>query len=272
MTTADMSDPRVLDWPADRPLRLSGSPRGLRFPVRLSAAPEAARRCVTALVDVRHSSGEALIARSVTMGLAACNASTQTDTLQGEVVLRLDPLTPPGRYEGSVEIAGVSRPLEIDIVEDIKLAIRPAPLILDISSGCVQQRVAAFENRGNAPLQIDVSGEYALGEETPIPAREETTPGGGAEVFDVFLNLGRRPALQQVGTIGLAMPQGPFRLPAGETRAALIELTVPEELSPTLRHRAFVPIYNADLEIMVIRAAKQTPMRSTQPKTRGPKT
>lgn len=269
-----MASPELLNWPAGRPVYVSGPPGGLRFPVKIGPAPAGALALHKAsLIDIRGPSGHALVARSVKVGFAGGEANT----IEGRVRLRLDPATPPGRYAGSVEIAGVARSIEIDVLEQVDVAIRPSPLILDLSLGLSQQRRVTFENRGNVPLRIDVASEYPIGEETPVvPASGINTGARDAEqlvdILDELLGAHRRAPLKRAGAVRLTMAGGSFELAPSAIRDAEVELIVSGDLLESARYRAFVPVYNSDLEIVVVTAAKHSaaPSRASGKASRRP--
>lgn len=241
----------LVDWPADQPLRISGAPTALRAPLALRDDPAAAAAPQAELIDIRSASGEAVATRSI--GLA-----------RGQVQVRLDPTTPPGRYAGAVEIAGATRPVEIDVVEAIDLAIRPSSVLIDLARDREQKIGVAFENRGNVPLTIDLTGDYPLGEELPIfPERAEPETSGGlqrlADLFARTIGVRARRAMREAGRVTLAMPDGAISLEPGAARVATIGVAVSEGLSPVVRYRAFIPVYSADLELVAVTATKQPP-------------
>jgi hypothetical protein len=266
-----MAAPQLLDWPVDQPLQLSGPPGSMRFPVTMNAASDLTLTPQpVALVDVRASTGAALEPRSLTLGLGALAGGIA----KGRAHLRLDPATPPGSYKGGIEIGGVTRSIEINVVEQVKLSVRPAPLIFDWAKGLIQILPVTFENNGNVALLIDVCGAYPLGREMPITSHQDgkDNVSGLDQLTNLFAGLTgarSRPALIEVGGIDLAMPDGPLILAPGSAQAAMIQITVPDGLSATARFRAYIPIYIADLEIAVVTASKQPPVSKAKLGTKG---
>jgi hypothetical protein len=264
MTTA-----QLLDWPADQPLRMSGPPASFRFSVSMTdVPPTTVDQQQVVLVDVCADAGAALKPRSLTLGLGAVAGGAATGTAR----LRLDPGTPPGIYTGQIKIGDATRPIEINVVEQVKLSIRPAPLVFDRASGLSQTFAVTFENKGNVALTIDVSGDYPLGLELPITSGRgnDDAPSGLEQLTNLFsglLGTRGRPALRDIGTINLAMPQGALRLEPGATQTGLVRVTVPDSLAQAARFRAYVPVYIADLEIAVVTASKKS--RPPIPKQRS---
>ncbi|UVO49700.1 hypothetical protein M0208_03930 [Sphingomonas sp. SUN019] len=246
-----------VDWPADRPLRFSGAPSSLRAPV-VTQANQSQPQLQASLTGVTDASGIGLAARSI-------------GVMRGQIRLRLDPATPPGRYEGGVEIAGVARPVVIDVVETVDLSIRPQPVVIDLAMGVQQEAVIAIDNRGNVPLTIDLSGDYPLGEEIAIfPDRIERDTGDAlqrlADLFARTIGTRTRRAMREAGTVTLAMADGTMRIDPGATQTAAVRVTLPEGLSPNGRYRAFIPVYTVDLELVAVTATK--PPQEERPRVR----
>jgi hypothetical protein len=223
-----------------------------------------------ALVDVRASTGAALEPRSLPLGLGASAGGIA----KGRAHLRLDPVTPPGSYKGGIEIGGVTRSIEIDVVEQVKLSVRPAPLIFDRAKGSIQTLPVVFENKGNVALVIDVCGAYPLGLELPITSNhdDKDNVSGLDQLTNLVAGLigeRSRPALIEAGLINLAMPDGPVALAPGAAQTVFIQITVPDGLSAKARFRAYIPVYIADLEIAVVTASKQPPVSKTRLGTKG---
>lgn len=262
----------LVDWPADRTLALSGAAGSLRLPL-----------------TVRNASAEPLHLGEVSFAevrLAGKGASLKTDpvpvqvSLTGDGVtrtqvrLRLDPATPPGRYEGQIKLGELTRTIAIDILPDLRVQIRPDPLVLDVNAGLNQLADIAVENRGNVALWIDLTGVYPLAREVPVaPDRLETTAATGnslGAVFDLLTARRPAPALVPAGEITISMPGGAERLNPGETRTVEMSVFLPEDLDQTARYHAFPPVYAEEVHLVVVTAAKPPPKKttpSTAPKT-----
>lgn len=250
-------------WPADRTLKLSGAPRDLRLPVTLS---NSSARPVTipelSLADVRlGADGAPLRLAPAPVGLVVgANVA-----LAANIRLRLDRGTPPGRYSGAIRLAGLTRPVEIEVAPDTALAIRPDPVVVDAALGRAGQVAASFENRGNTTLTLDLTGRYPLGEELALGTRR-LPEGDGFEGLGRLLErlpgLASRPALLDVGEVGLAMPDGPVALAPGASATVAVDVALPEALSPTKRYHVFAPVYAADLHIVVVTVGKPVARRT----------
>lgn len=261
----------LVDWPAERTLRVTGSPSSLRVPVTLSNASDTMQAGgAPVLVELRNAAGHALPVQSV----GSLPAVAAGGVAPGRLRVRLDPTTPPGSYEGQITVAGVTRPLQIDIVETVTLALRPAPLVVDVTAGLTQRAAISVENRSNVTLTIDLAGDYPLGEELPLLAGVPTKPEAtdGVEKLLALLQppARRAPPLREIGKIGISMPDGVVRIEPGATATVAFDLTLPESLAPTARYRAFIPLYGEDLAIVVVTAAKsKSPGPKPRPRRKG---
>jgi hypothetical protein len=74
----------------------------------------------------------------------------------GRTRLRLPAHTPPGHYEGQVELAdGQSQPFELTIEPRPRIRVSPSTLNLAGAAGAKVQAKLLLENRGNVPIDID---------------------------------------------------------------------------------------------------------------------
>jgi hypothetical protein len=248
----------LVDWPADRTLTLSGSTGALRIPLALrNSSAEPLQLAEVSLADVRLAGGGApLRTQPAPIQLSVAG----NGVTRAQLRLRLDPATPPGRYEGEVTMAGLRRTVAIDVLPEVKLGIRPAPVVVDAAAGPEQRFTVAFENRGNVPLTIDLTGDYPLGEEVPIaPDRIDKGSAAGnplAAIFDRVIGRAPAPTLVPFGALKLAMPGGPELLQPGEARTAQVSVSLPKDLSPIARYHLFAPLYAVDLHIVVVTGAK----------------
>jgi hypothetical protein len=261
----------LVDWPADRTLALSGSAGALRIPLTLrNDSAELAHLTGASLADVRLAGGGPplnLDPVPVAIRVAAKGVG------RAQLRLRLDPATPPGRYEGQLRLGDLVRPLAIDVLPSVKLNIRPAPLIVDAAQGLAPVVAVSFENRGNVPLTVDVSGRYPLAEEAPVaPDRLDSASQGDnplAVIFDKVIGRDPTPVLIPFGVLEMAMLGGPTELAPGSAFVATVALTLPANLSPTARYHTFAPVYAADLHIVVVTAAKSPVMARSARKSTG---
>lgn len=257
----------LVDWPAERTLTVAGSPRTFQFPIILRDPAGGQTPIVEAtFADMRPVGGGAPIRIApapVQLRFAGGGDAS------GRVRLRLDPATPPGRYEGRMQLGDISRTVAIDVLPEPRLDVRPAPLVVDAAAGREQRMIVGLDNRGNVPLTIDLNGTYPLAEEAPVAPDKLDASGPLSSVFDRLLGRAQAPMLIPFeGTLGLAMPDGAEQLDSGATRTLSLSVALPATLSPTARYHAFAPVYGSDLHIVIITAAKP-PLADRAAKTRG---
>lgn len=252
-----MAELDLVDWPADRTLAVSGPAAALKIPLTLrNASGEPAQVAEASLAEVRLAgTGAPLRAEPVPLQIVVGGHGVGRAQLR----LRLDPATPPGRYEGQVRLGDLARSVAIEVLPEAKLQIRPAAFVVDAAKGREQVVVAAFENRGNVALTIDVRGAYPLAVEHAAASdrlESEAAENPLAAVMDRLLERTPRPALESFGELELAMPGGPRPLEPGGAVTIEIAVRLPARLAATARYHAFVPVYAEDLHIVVVTAAK----------------
>lgn len=237
-----MGEVDLIDWPEERTLVVAGPPAALKIPFSLrNRSLEPIRLHEASLADMRLAGGGASLRLApVPLGIHLPGEGASS----GQMRLRLDPTTPPGRYEGRIRLGDVSRAVTIDVLPEPRLQVRPEPVVVDASTGREQRFRAAFANTGNMPLTIDLTGDYPLGEEAQVAAGRLDAVGEGnrvGQVLDRIFDRETRPALVPFDAARLVMPGGRERLEPGESRTVEIGLTLPEGLSPTARYHLFAP-------------------------------
>jgi hypothetical protein len=259
----------VDDWPADQTLSVSG--RAGRLALSLTLRNRSDRPLALAeasLAEVMSGDGvRPLRAQPAPIGLVV----PANSALQARVRLRLDPATPAGRYRGHVRFGPVSRPVEIEVLEEVRLAIRPSPAVVDLSKKAPHRLAVGFENRGNVALTLDLAGTYPIGRELTI-AGERPERDGVQRLVDLVgevLAGGPRPVLVEAGSARLSMPEGPARLDPGQSLTLPLEMAPPDGLSATERYHLFAPVYAVDLHIVLVTAAKPSGQRPRARRTRG---
>jgi hypothetical protein len=249
-----MAGLELIDWPADRTLVVSGSPRTLRIPFTVrNPSGAAATLAEASIADVRLAKdGPRLSAPASPMFVSV----PPNGVADGRLRLRLDAATAPGRYEGEVRIGDISRPIAIEVLPEPRLDVQPSPVVLDASHGRDHRVAARFENRGNVPLHIDPTGTYPLFREIAGGAGE-VEPRSVSRLGAVLEQLiGRAPNLAPAGEVEMAAPDGPLSLAPGESGSAALSVQLPEGMSPTDRYHVFAPLYARDLHLVIVTAAK----------------
>jgi hypothetical protein len=170
----------------------------------------------------------------------------------------LSPNTPPGEYHASLQLADRTFPVVFHVVEQLALEISPARLVLRNDAGATISKQVVLHNRGNVPLEIDELSAIPLDDEllncrilrgvaAAVDSEEET---GLDSVLAAFARQSRL-ALDQAGILRVRNRSGRLTLQPSEIRAVTLEFRLPESLEKRSRYRAILPIYTADLVIVI---------------------
>lgn len=173
-------------------------------------------------VDQRVAVRGLTLHRSGRQALAGAGAAVIAPgaTAQVPVAFRLEPDTPPGEYAAEVEVGGIRREAVLRVEPDLSLHVSPRRLLAEVGSTEVALTVV---NDGNVPIPL------------AAVVRARTDDGGPDPGPDVTLTL---------TDAATAAP--------GTTTALHGRLTVPEELDPTRRHTARVPVGTANLDVIIL--------------------
>jgi hypothetical protein len=205
------------------PLRFRGTPGSLSAAV--SDADDVPRKLPVRLAL-------ASTAERATRG-AAAPLVARASRIEGDLVLRLalPPRTPPGRYEGTVEVGGVERAVVIDVEPEIELQASPDQLSLRGAPGEQVPADISLANAGNVPFEI--RGAYAFGifalgglERALHRAYTDKRPEGERRVD----YLGDRLAEEHGGIVRIAVKEGEGMLEPGEARNVKLVFHVPSSL------------------------------------------
>ena len=141
-------------------------------------------------------------------------------TARVPVSFRLEPDTPPGEYPAEVEVGGIRRDALLRVEADLSMHVSPRRVLAEVGSTDVTLTVT---NDGNLPIPL------------AAVVRARTDDGGPDPGPDVTLTL-TDPATAAPGTTTLL--QG--------------SLGVPDDLDPTRRHTARLPVGTADLDVIIL--------------------
>ena len=141
-------------------------------------------------------------------------------TAQVPVSFRLEPDTPPGEYAAEMEVGGIRREAVLRVEPDLSMHVSPHRLLAQVGDHEVTLTLA---NDGNLAIPLA----------TVVRAR--TDDGGPDPGPDVVLTL-----------------TGATTAAPGSTTLLRGTLSVPEELDPTRRHTARVPVGTADLDVIIL--------------------
>ena len=141
-------------------------------------------------------------------------------TAQVPVSFRLEPDTPPGEYPAEVEVGGIRREAVLRVEPDLSMHVSPRRVLAEVGSTAVTITVT---NDGNLPIPL------------AAVVRARTDDGGPDPGPDVTLTL---------TDATTATP--------GTTTTLRGSLSVPDDLDPTRRHLARVPVGTADLDVIIL--------------------
>ncbi|GAB3439606.1 hypothetical protein GCM10027517_13150 [Phycicoccus ginsengisoli] len=144
------------------------------------------------------------------------------------VSVSLDRTTPPGEVAAELELGGTRRPVRVLVEPELDLHLSPHRVLATVG----RQRVPlTLVNHGNVDIPL-----------APL-SRARTDDGGPDPGPDISLTV-----------------LDPTTVEPGAIVSVAAELTVPEELDPTRRHVARIPVGTADLEVVVLpRTAPEEP-------------
>jgi hypothetical protein len=180
---------------------------------------------------------------------------TESDVALG---VDLGSATPPGTYEGSLEVGGLSRPAVVRVEVVVDLDVRPDTVIATEGRTPVRLRLT---NQGNTAIEL-------------APLVRGRLVAHDADSEDATLDAELR---LEAGHEAVA--------PGTETDLDVV-IAVPAGLDPTRRHRALLPIGPADLVLTVLpwgpkpeparaprapRTAKKATPSTTASRTRSPR-
>jgi hypothetical protein len=171
--------------------------------------------------------------------------------------VEIDPLTPPGRYEG-VLAAGKSRcPAVFLVSERCALRFLPSRLCICEPPGTEVSRNVVMINAGNAPMTVGEGHVVALlqdvfwcrkGREAVRNRRLDKEQLTWDEVVTVAVHE-LQDAFREEPPLRVRFIDGPLRVMAGGSHEAVIGFTVPPQLRPNRRYRGTVRLFNTTLSL-----------------------
>jgi hypothetical protein len=195
-------------------------------PIVLTGPPSLLR----ATVSVENTVDQRVAVRGLTLHRTGRQALTGSGaaliapgaTADLPVTFRLEPDTPPGEYAAEVEVGGVRREAVLRVEPDLSMHVSP-------------RRVLA--EGGRHPLTLTVSNDGNLTSALAAVVRAHTDDGSPDPDAGPDVTL----------TLTAAATVAP-----GTTTVLEGHLTVPEELDPTRRHTARIPVGTADLDVIIL--------------------
>jgi hypothetical protein len=242
----------------DEPIVLVGQPEALRGEVGLHN--QGARSVVLREVQVRSEPLTRVAAATPMTHSLPPIALRSGQTRYVPLGLSISRHTPPGEYHGELEVSGQVLPVVLHVIETVQLDISPSQLVIESRAGVTVDKRAVFSNRGNIPLTIGAIG--------PVPLEDEflqcrTLRGALDAVGDQKKSLEEyvaevahqaRAVLERSGFLRVYNVAGTTVLQPGEVCPIDLKIRVPEKLERHTRYRGVTPLYDTNLEFIVVRS------------------
>jgi len=250
-----------LEHGEDEPIVFYGPPTRLRGTLRLHNRSTEKLKLPMVALDLPKLRGPAKQPLDVLPMFGRVYANQQTRV---PAVLNLDPSTPPGTYDGSLQIAGRRQPVRLHVTERIDLRFEPTDVSLFTEGTLVFTRDFVAENAGNVPLRLGEECVVPLGDTADLQAAVRRGLRGACDAEkkseDVIKSLLCAWSQQQVGTVSIKRED--ITLQPGETRPATVTFSIPDDLQPFRRYVTHLPLYNAALRLEVVTGQFKSGRRS----------
>jgi hypothetical protein len=276
-----------------RPLRveddhvvLRGPPHNLIGVVRLTRSPEPIGAFKTATMDL-HETRVGYLQRLTRAPLLSSSlpldeAVPRHLALDGQlppgasgrvaVSFAVPATTPPGVYQAVFEFGGETREVEIEVLAEEQLEIRPSTIVLSGRPGEVVSEEMVFVNRGNVPLAFDVLGMLVLQEEEQIclglqqalaEVQKRQKPEDAHRVFLDTLVASIAERKTDFGRV--ALDGGPVTIEAGDAASLRVAFHLPRNMVGGRQYEAVLHHRTAQISVQI--RARGRPMRETKGKS-----
>lgn len=250
-----LPDYELLQHSAERPIILAGPPDALTGEVHL-ANPGDDHIVVRSirLRDVPRPSHSEIQVPIVAILRAGQGLRTR-------VTARLNPLTPPGRYQVIMALGNFTYPVELYVTENIDFDIDPSPLIIENRPGTRIEKQVLFRSYSNLDLKIH-SPEALMMDEQDILCRIGRSglaagTENGAANFDQWLTTFLRQAhdnVRETGMLYMRNKDGETIVPPGESRIVNFLIRLPDTLKTNTRYFSVAYFYTETLPITIVPA------------------
>lgn len=165
----------------------------------------------------------------------------------GAALLRfaLPDSTPPGTYEGAVQVGKERYPVVVDVEAYPQLLLSPPQLLLQAEPGVELEAHLSLLNVGNVPCDVGRSQTFGLfdvhGAERSIGAALRNRSAKGERRLDRFAE---ELATSHGGLVRVAVREGSGTLPPGELRELKLTLRLPDGLEPGRTYSGTWPLHN----------------------------
>ena len=190
--------------------------------------------------------------------------------VDGDMVLQmsLPARTPPGRYEGTIDVEGTERAVVIEVEPEVELQLVPDQLTLHGAPGERLTTELTLANAGNVAVEIrraHAVGLFAVGgveralhrvymdeaRGRPDDAKERSAPDerpAERPVDRLFAHF----ADEHGGLLRVSVDEGAGEIAPGETRALRVTFAVPERLTRGRTYTGTWPLHDLRYYIRLV--------------------
>lgn len=160
--------------------------------------------------------------------------------------------TPPGTYEGTVEIDGANYPVVVEVEPHPYLVVSPRQLVVQVEAGKETSVEVTLVNSGNVPCEIDKVYAFGLfdveGAERAIGVALRDSSEEGRSRLDRLLD---EAADNHAGLVRVAVREGQGSIEPGEVRNVRATLRFSDRLKPGHVYGGTWPMLNLRYSVQV---------------------
>lgn len=171
------------------------------------------------------------------------------DESRFDMLFELDPHTPPGRYQCELDVAGVRRPVEVQVTEVARVRFEPRTIVVQAEPGARVAKQLVVHNMGNVPIGVEPHLGVVLDDDLldcrvlrdAVSRFAEREDGGFDELLQDLARAGKR-VLDDSGMARVKVRAGAGEVAPGEVRTLDLEITVPQTLHHGSRYGGRITI------------------------------
>lgn len=231
----------------DETIHVRGTPPSLFSILRLDDASPGPLNIVLQLPQINRNAS-----------LPSAKLSRIKGTDMARCKLRLDRMTPPGIYQGTVEIQKQHIPLVVEVESRRQLRLFPKLANLEASPGSQQKFRLTMINLGNVPFTIPKLAAFGLYDQMGVDtAVGKVFKKKSAEQGSLVEHLMAQLQQGYGGIVKLDLSEGAGDLKPGDVRELEIDIHIPDEVVPDRSYWGLWKIcdYNFKFEIDITSTA-----------------
>jgi hypothetical protein len=248
---------------SNRPLYLKGGPRRLAAVLRLSADESQA---LSAADSMRVSLG---VAERVNLGVAESASvkirpATGADSGVSLLKLKLPKVTPPGIYEGTVEVGGSQLAVVIEVEPRPRLRVIPRRLRLQGTAGAEVTTDINVVNVGNVALNIESEYTFCIFDPSGLNrAFYFALANDSLQAEKRVSRLMDKLAESHGGLARVRVEGGAGEIPVGDARNLQLTFILPERMRPGLIYSGALKLFNHGIPVEVTDVGSQSSAAQT---------